>query len=308
MSYSVPILPIYYIAIDHTSIPFVQIIFKKIFHPSIHVHHIHPLIVKTSKSSKSVKQTLPYTKHSNHNPLQQILDSITHNSLLSQTMDTNAQPAPAKRARQRTKPPAKRPARARSRTVVARPSQRTIARTVPPVHDSTTDQPSSTRCTVSPLFPDEITGPAITGEHILTVANDVANGSTLKQACLGHIPPISVKAMESKLRTRGAYKKLYEIGQARYVLSATKDISNGVQGWQGRAWILERRHGSQFQRRPDQVVQSTTVMTIDPAALGELSGLAKRVHADPTVRAKAIKTGKEQVELLGPVKTSTSRS
>jgi hypothetical protein len=88
--------------------------------------------------------------------------------------------------------------------------------------------------------------PTITLEVIDRIARMIAKGLTEEQAC------IRVGVNHSSFRTARHRSPEFETAiksaQAEYLDSALDTIGKGKPGWQGLAWILERRHGWQFRR------------------------------------------------------------
>src|ERR1700674_1836419 len=79
----------------------------------------------------------------------------------------------------------------------------------------------------------------------------IAKGLTEEQACL------RVGANHSSLRTARHRNTDFETAikraQVEYLDESLDRIGDGVRGWQGRAWILERRHKPQFNRTESKV-------------------------------------------------------
>src|SRR5262245_20026526 len=86
----------------------------------------------------------------------------------------------------------------------------------------------------------------ITLPVIEEVGRLIAKGMTEEQAC------IQVGIKHSSFRTAKHRNPEFETAikeaQAAYVDKALDVIGKGGRGWQGPAWILERRHGDQFRR------------------------------------------------------------
>jgi len=95
------------------------------------------------------------------------------------------------------------------------------------------------------------------------IARLIAKGMTEEQACLrvgiNHASLRTAKHRNPEFET--AIKK----GQADYLDESLDIIGRGARGWQGRAWILERRHGDQFRRNSLEL--SAQVAPISPADL-----------------------------------------
>jgi len=86
----------------------------------------------------------------------------------------------------------------------------------------------------------------LTLELVQKIARLIAKGMTEDQACL------RVGVNHATLRTAKHRNPEFETAikeaQAEYLDESLDVIGRGSKGWQGRAWILERRHGEQFRR------------------------------------------------------------
>lgn len=86
------------------------------------------------------------------------------------------------------------------------------------------------------------------------VARLIAKGMTEEQACL------RVGVVHASLRTAKHRNPEFETAikraQAEFLDKSLDIIGKGERGWQGRAWILERRHGSQFRRNTGMEVNA----------------------------------------------------
>ncbi len=86
----------------------------------------------------------------------------------------------------------------------------------------------------------------LTLELVQKIARLIAKGMTEDQACL------RVGVIHATLRTAKHRNPEFETAikeaQAEYLDESLDVIGRGSKGWQGRAWILERRHGEQFRR------------------------------------------------------------
>lgn len=101
----------------------------------------------------------------------------------------------------------------------------------------------------------------ITPEVIDRIARLIAKGMTEEQAC------VRIGVNHHSLRTARSRNDEFEAAikraQAEYLDESLDMIGSGVRGWQGRAWILERRHKPQFNRTPDVVNNSDTESDLD---------------------------------------------
>lgn len=79
----------------------------------------------------------------------------------------------------------------------------------------------------------------------------IAYGLTQEQACLAEdvVPKSFENACRLNPTFRGALKKVH----SHFLKRATVRIHDGERGWQGTAWILERRHREQFSRNDPAV-------------------------------------------------------
>jgi hypothetical protein len=127
----------------------------------------------------------------------------------------------------------------------------------------------------------------------------IAKGMTEEQACL------RVGINHSSLRTAKHRNPEFETaikkGQADFLDEALDMIAKGGRGWQGLAWILERRHGDQFRRNSSIEVAGhlATFSTVDylarkPIPTWTLADLEQSVGAWKLVE----KFSQEQLELL----------
>lgn len=89
-----------------------------------------------------------------------------------------------------------------------------------------------------------------TDEVVFAIAEKVGIGMTEKQACQAMNPPVSHLSLSVVKTKRPWIQETIEIAQARFLEESLRVIGSGVPGWQGRAWILERRHKAQFQKTP----------------------------------------------------------
>lgn len=86
----------------------------------------------------------------------------------------------------------------------------------------------------------------ITLELVEQVGNLIARGLTEEQACLRvGINHCSFRTARSR---NPEFETAIKLAQAAFLDQATDSIAKGGRGWQGLAWLLERRHGDQFRR------------------------------------------------------------
>lgn len=141
--------------------------------------------------------------------------------------------------------------------------------------------------------------PIITLPVVEKVARLIAMGLVEEQACL------RVGVNHSSFRTachrNAEFETAKKKAQADFLDEALNVIASGKKGWQGLAWILERRHGEQFRRTTGMELSGH----VGPYSVGDL--LAKkplaqwtRADVDASVGAWRIlrSWSKEQLEAL----------
>lgn len=74
----------------------------------------------------------------------------------------------------------------------------------------------------------------------------IAKGLTEEQACLRI--GINHSSFRTARHRNAEFETAIKKAQAEYLDESLDRIAEGVRGWQGRAWILERRHKPQFTR------------------------------------------------------------
>ena len=116
----------------------------------------------------------------------------------------------------------------------------------------------------------------LTLEIVRRIGELVAHGLTHEQACLAcDVAPRTLeKALERKPAFVGTIKKAH----ADFLVAAVADIRAGTNGWQGAAWLLERRHKPQFNRQ-DQTLQASggqVEFSLSSEQFAELSAIARR--------------------------------
>lgn len=84
------------------------------------------------------------------------------------------------------------------------------------------------------------------------IGDCIALGMTEEQACL--LVGVSYKSFKSAQTRKPEFAVAIKERQAVFLDEALKAIRGGIQGWQGRAWILERRHKPQFNRTDTHAV------------------------------------------------------
>ena len=117
----------------------------------------------------------------------------------------------------------------------------------------------------------------ITLAVVQDVARLIAKGLTEEQACL------RVGVNHASLRTarhrHAEYETAIKEAQADYLDESLDIIGKGGRGWQGRAWILERRHGDQF-RRNTAMELSGHLLAVNPVDILTRKPLAQWTAED----------------------------
>lgn len=97
-----------------------------------------------------------------------------------------------------------------------------------------------------PLGSKQVTN--FTIELVTEIAENMAMGLSAKLACAATNPPTGVESFNSAITRYPEFREILDVAQARFAKSALMDIRSGVQGWQGAAWILERRHKADYSK------------------------------------------------------------
>jgi hypothetical protein len=109
----------------------------------------------------------------------------------------------------------------------------------------------------------------VTMDKVEQIARLIAKGMTEEQAC------VRVGVNHSSFRTARHRNEEFEtaikLAQAEFLDESLDVIGKGEKGWQGRAWILERRHNPQFSKQPDTVVN--VAQRVDVPAQKDVSQL-----------------------------------
>lgn len=90
--------------------------------------------------------------------------------------------------------------------------------------------------------------PKLTLAIVEEIGRRIARGLTEEQAALSMEPPVNHHALRSARRRIPAIEAAIKKAQAGFLAAQTARILDGAKGWQGAAWILERRHKPQFAR------------------------------------------------------------
>lgn len=115
----------------------------------------------------------------------------------------------------------------------------------------------------------------ITLSVVREIARKVAKGLTVEQSCL--CAGVKLDAYERAMSRHPEFVGAHKKGMAAFVDAAMDRIMCGVPGWQGTAWILERRHHGQFARpAPDVVVGVRNEFTLTMEQMDMLGQVAER--------------------------------
>ena len=139
----------------------------------------------------------------------------------------------------------------------------------------------------------------ITLPVIREVGNLIAKGMTEEQACLR--VGINHDSYRTARHRKPEFETAIKEAQADYLDESLDIIGKGGRGWQGRAWILERRHGDQFRRNSGLELSGGLTMqnSVDVLIRKPLSQWT-RVDVETSVGAWLIlkRWPKEQIEQL----------
>ncbi len=106
----------------------------------------------------------------------------------------------------------------------------------------------------------------VTLAQIEQIGQDIALGLTEEQACVRQ--RVNLNSFRTAKRRNPAFESVIQIARADFAYQALKDIREGKRGWQGAAWILERRHQPQFARAyvavPQDPTAAVTVNQLSP--------------------------------------------
>jgi len=119
--------------------------------------------------------------------------------------------------------------------------------------------------------------PIVTLEKVQAIGDLIALGLTEDQACRAEgVNPATFGP--ACCRNEGFRNALKE-KQAEFLAKAVRHIAAGATGWQGMAWLLERRHKPQFSRSetlPCQSIAATQALPIE-----FLNSLAEAAQQNP---------------------------
>ena len=121
----------------------------------------------------------------------------------------------------------------------------------------------------------------ITPAVVEEIAGRIALGLTHEQAA--SLSGVKLPAWTKALERHPEFVEVVKDRSAEYVESALHSIRAGARGWQGAAWILERRHKAQFGRADIHVEASATAgainFTIPEKLLEEIASMPPPARA-----------------------------
>jgi len=117
----------------------------------------------------------------------------------------------------------------------------------------------------------------ITVEKVQAIGDLIALGLTEEQACLAEgVNPATFGP--ACCRNEG-FRNALKAKQAEFLAKAVRLIAAGTTGWQGLAWLLERRHKPQFSR--SETPQGHSPASAQMIATELLSTLAEAAQQNP---------------------------
>lgn len=110
----------------------------------------------------------------------------------------------------------------------------------------------------------------------------IALGMTEEQACAAN--RVSHKSFESAKRRKPEFAGAIKNAQADFLAAGLRDIRAGKAGWQGAAWILERRHKPQFNRTDNHALTTPAGegFVLTDAEAADLEKMAKTMFTRDT--------------------------
>lgn len=149
--------------------------------------------------------------------------------------------------------------------------------------------------------PGKLFKPVIfTPELIQKIADNIGLGMPAHLACAEVDPPVKLASFDQQLIQHEEYREIVTRAQAKWCKRALINISSGVQGWQGDAWILERRHAGYFRRTdPTVTVNQTTInqFAIPEEILNDIGTRALQQFGRQAVAAIPAQTQEGQAEV-----------
>jgi hypothetical protein len=151
-------------------------------------------------------------------------------------------------------------ARSRAKAASVQPETASAGKPAPQfvVSDDVSDL-SDNRAHPGPL-PQEKNKPGrpaeLTFEKVQAVSDNIALGMPEEEACFAE--DVSYDAFKKALQRKPEWKLAQRKAQAQFMKGALLNIAAGNPGWQGGAWILERRHKPHFSRN-DISIQNTNL-------------------------------------------------
>lgn len=119
--------------------------------------------------------------------------------------------------------------------------------------------------------------PILTLERVQAVGELIALGLTEEQACMAE--GINPETFGPACCRNGEFRNALKEKQAEFLANAVRHIAAGATGWQGRAWLLERRHKPQFSR--SETFQRQSPVSAQMSASELLSTLAWAAQQNP---------------------------
>lgn len=119
--------------------------------------------------------------------------------------------------------------------------------------------------------------PVVTLDKVIIIGQLIALGLTEDQACRAE--KVNPATFGPAVSRNPEFRNALKDAQSVFLAQAVRHIYSGITGWQGAAWILERRHKSQFAR-----IENTHGQTAqnNAAVAGEiLSALAEAAQSNP---------------------------
>jgi hypothetical protein len=106
-------------------------------------------------------------------------------------------------------------------------------------------------------------------ELVTKIGQSIARGLTEEQACMAH--KVKLDTFRKACQRNEEYGEALQIARSLFLEDATTRIYAGTSGWQGAAWILERRHKAQFARTEMMVTQAAPAGGVTESFLEELA-------------------------------------
>jgi hypothetical protein len=146
----------------------------------------------------------------------------------------------------------------------------------------------------------------ITLAVVHAIGLEIARGLTIEQACLNMSPVVSPASLRSACKRNPRLSLEMEKAKAIFLAKATASIFAGERGWQGKAWILERRHRQQFSRNETTIMNMNkndiTVCGMNPQELEQFRAAVQRAvkEATPVKDASTVEQPPAQRQIAQP--------